>query len=81
VSEHGPNVRRLSFLGTIGGPSTRISQQPDGRWAAIPAGGPQSEAEISRGATPEEAAGARIARLEADGVSVPDPPDDYQRQS
>lgn len=79
MSEHGPNVRRLSYLGGIGGPRSRISQEPDGTWAAVPAGGPETEAEISRGASAEEAAGARLALLEEQGVYAPEPPDDYLR--
>jgi hypothetical protein len=79
MNEHGAEVRRLMYLEAIGGPSTRISEQPDGSWAAIPARGPESEAEIARGRTPEEAAAARIRWLEAHAVYVPEPPIDYQR--
>jgi hypothetical protein len=77
--EHGPNVRKLNWLGSHGGPASRLSQQPDGTRAAVPADGPESDEEISRGGTPEEAAGARILLLEEQGVYVPEPPDDYLR--
>ena len=72
-----PNVRKLNNLPTVGGPQSRVSQQADGTWAAVPASGPASEAEISRDATAEEAAAVRVAKLESEGVWVPEPPDDY----
>jgi hypothetical protein len=77
--DHGPNVRQLNYLGVIGGSKSSLSQQADGSWAAVPAGGPESEEDISRGATPEEAAGARLERLEELGEFVPEPPDDHMR--
>jgi hypothetical protein len=77
--DHGPNVRRLAYLDQRGGPSTRLSEEPGGSWTAVPAGGPESDDEISRGATPELAAAARIAWLEDRGVYIPEPPDDFLR--
>jgi hypothetical protein len=77
MSKIGINTIRLNWLGAHGGPGTRISEQPDGTWVAVPSGGPESEEDISRGATPEEAATARCLRLEAAGVYIPDPPADY----
>jgi hypothetical protein len=72
------NVRKLRYLESLGGPKSRISEQADGSWAAVPASGPQGEEEISRGATAAQAAAARVAWLEAHGVDVFDPPDDFQ---
>ncbi len=73
----GPNVARLNWASAQGGPKSRIAEQPDGTWVAMPFGGAESEDEMSRGATAEEAAGVRIALLEELGVYVPEPPADY----
>ncbi len=75
--EHGPSVRRLNYVALTGGSKTRLSQQADGSWTAVPASGPESEEDISRGGTPEEAAGARLKRLEELGEFIPEPPDEY----
>ena len=74
--ERGPSIRRLNYLALTGGSQTRLSEQADGSWTAAPTSGPESEADISRGGTPEEAAGARLKRLEELGEFIPEPPDD-----
>ena len=72
----GINVAKLAWLGSHGGPKTRINLTTEG-WTAVPASGPENDAEISRGANPEEAAAARIELLESLGIFVPEPPADY----
>jgi len=78
--ERGSSIRRLNYLALTGGSQTRLSEQADGSWTAAPASGPESEADISRGSTPEEAAAARLKRLEELGDFIPDPPDDYKHR-
>jgi hypothetical protein len=78
MSEHGPNVRRLSYLDNFGHIRIRFSEQPDGLWAArADSRAWPDHAEF--GADPEEAGGKLIGWLEGINEWVPEPPDDFQK--